>query len=397
LLELICVLGSASFAASPADAEKVERANTDFTFTLLKQIAREQPGTNIFISPYGASSLLEMIANGAAGKTRQEMEAVLGIAGLQRQTVNEAHRDLERYLKDAQANVVLRLANSMWYRPGVELKPGFISVNQQFYGATLQSLDFTDPRAMGILNDWAAESTQGKIKRLMDGPIRGDTEVLLAQAIYFKASWLHRFETRETRQRAFRAGSGRPEQCMMMEQRRKFEYFETTRLQVIRMPYEGERIGMYLLLPRTNVDLLTLAQNLDGQTWQTQLAPLMRSREGFIAMPRFKLEYQIKLNQTLKALGMKSAFDVADFSVMSARPLRVDEVKQKTFVDVNEEGTEAAAITTGAMTPMAVTPRELPFEMIVDRPFLFLIADNLTRTILFAGMVFDPLAGGSEN
>jgi serpin B len=331
-----------------------------------------------------------MVANGAAGATKTEMERVLGASGGKIENLNEDYRRLGETIRSARSNVVLNIANAVWYRPGADLKPAFEAVNTRYYDATLQALDFTDPRSAGMVNRWAEEKTQGKIKKIVDGPLSGATQLLLANAVYFKAAWLRKFDSAATKDRLFRSPAG-SRSLPMMEQNGEFEYAEANGFQAVRLPYAGGRLGMTILLPGTNSTAVKLLSSLDGPKWQSQVLMRLRRQAGMVALPRFKLEYGIKLNEPLKAMGMRRAFKDADFSEMSTTPLYVDEIRQKTFVEVNEEGTEAAAVTTGAMRATSVTPRQPPFQMVVDHPFLFVIHDQLTNTILFIGVMFEPV------
>src|SRR5438445_7762257 len=203
LVVLLCACASRAGAALPPEQEKLAAANNGFGFALLKEIVQEQPATNIFISPYSVSTVLEMVGNGAAGKTKQEMERVLGTGGFKGRSLNRACKQMDELVRSAESNVVLTLANAIWYRPGIELKPEFATANTEFYGATLGPLDFTDPRSAGVMNQWADEHTHGKIQRIVEPPIPGSFQVFLANAIYFKGVWLSRFDRKETRERPF--------------------------------------------------------------------------------------------------------------------------------------------------------------------------------------------------
>ncbi len=389
---LLCLAGlGAAAAALPPEEEKLASANSGFAFALLKQIVKEQPGTNIFISPYSAGTVLKMIGNGAAGKTKEEMEHVLGTSGMTAQSLNRACKEMDESVRSAQSNVVLTLANSIWYRPGVELRPEFASVNQDFYGATLSALDFTDPRSAGAMNRWAEEATQGRIKTIIEPPIPGSFQVFLANAIYFKGTWLLQFDQKQTSERPFYLSGGGQKPAPMMRQKARFSYQGASGFQAVRLPYAGDRLGMYVLLPATNSSIEKLLLGLDGRAWQANVLPKFEQREGTLVLPRFKLEYGVQLKKPLQALGLRLAFERdADFSAMSATPLFLDEVKQKAFVEVSEEGTEAAAVTLGGIRNTAVRETQKPFEMVADRPFLFVIEDSQAKAILFVGAMFEP-------
>ena len=390
---LLGVAAWASLAEPSANEAQLAVANTGFAFDLLKQVAGEHPNANIFISPFSVSSALQMVGNGAAGDTRAEMYRVLKTAGLPPDALNAACLQLNQSLQ-AQTNVILNLANGIWFQEGIRLKPGFVATNSRFFQAELQPVDFKKPDSAGIINAWASDQTHGKIKDLVQWPFDPLTRFILANAIYFKGKWDRPFDREATRPHAFHLTQGGPRTVPMMWQRGKFSYQESDSFQAVRLPYAGKRLQLYLLLPATNSTPAKLLAGLDGDSWRDKIAPGFRQREGTLAMPRFKLEYDVTLNEPLKALGMRHAFEDADFSAMATEPLFVSRVKQKSYVDVNEEGTEAAAVTAIVMEATAVMKPVKPFEMIVDRPFFFVIEDSQTRTLLFMGLMYDPTGQG---
>ncbi len=388
---LLWFVGLTVLAASSADQEKLASANTGFAFDLLKQITREKPGTNVFISPFSVSTVLQMVGNGAGGETKAEMQRVLKTAGLPAETLNAAGKDLNQSL-NSQTNVILNLANAIWYQEGFHLKPGFVSDNQNFFAAKLAGVDFAKPESAQTINDWADKSTRGKIKQVVQFPFPPLTRVILANAIYFKGKWDRPFDKQATKDHAFNVQpGGMPKQVPTMWQSGRFNYQQGEGFQAVRLPYAGKRLQMYLFLPDTNSSPARLLAGMDHNMWRDKFVPGFRGREGTLAFPRFKLDYDVALNAPLKALGMRHAFDDADFSAMASEPLFISEVKQKSFVEVNEEGTEAAAVTGVHMTMLGVMHGpEKPFEMIVDRPFFFVIEDGITQSILFMGVIYDP-------
>ena len=372
-----------------ADRAKLAAANTGFAFDLLKQVVKGQPDANVFISPFSVSTVLQMVGNGAAGETRTEMQDVLKTADLPPGSLNEACRNLEQSLTSL-PDVTLNLADGIWYQKEIQLKPAFIAEDKNYFLAELAGVDFAKPKSAQTINDWADQSTQGKIKEVVQWPFPPLTRVILANAIYFKGKWVKPFDKSQTRPHIFHLPAGE-KQAPLMWQRGRFSYQENDSFQAVRLPYAGGRLQMYLFLPETNSSPTKLLADLNSESWHDKILPQFVEREGTLALPRFKLDYDVELNDPLKDLGMKSAFTLAaDFSAMADEPLHISAVKQKSFVDVNEEGTEAAAVTTVAMTGMAIVRPIKPFEMIVDRPFFFVIADEQTQTILFMGIVNNP-------
>jgi serine protease inhibitor len=374
------------------DQQKFSSANAGFAFKLLKEIAREQPGTNVFISPYSASTVLQMVCNGAAGQTKEEMQRVLKTSGLAPETLNAANRDCYKAINtQGGSNVILTTANAVWYRKEVVVKPEFISCNEDFFGATVEPLDFADPRCADIMNGWAREKTYGKINAIADGLIDPATDLFLANAVYFKGKWQDPFDAKATRDRVFYLRGGPQRKHPMMEQGRRFAYRRGTGYQAVRLPYQGWSLAMYVFLPDVGSGPEHLIGIMSSETWRRVTKPGFNERQGTLVLPRFKMEYGVELRRPLMALGMRTAFGLADFSGIAGRPLFISAVRQRTFIEVNEEGTEAAAVS-GIPVPESAIQEDppKPFEMIVDRPFLFLVEDQETGTILFMGIVFDP-------
>ena len=205
-------------AAPSPDQAKLVAADTGFALGLLKELAREQPAQNVFISPYSISTVLQMVGDGAAGNTRTEIARVLGTAGLEPRALNRAHKEMDEALRSAQSDVELRIANALWHSVAVEVRPAFASLNKDFYGATLEGLDFTDPRTGGIVNAWVDKHTSGRIKNIVAGRLPGDTSLLLANAIYFKGNWDRKFDSKATKDRPFHLADGSQKQVPMMQQ-----------------------------------------------------------------------------------------------------------------------------------------------------------------------------------
>jgi serine protease inhibitor len=392
----ICFASLAVQADSPADQARLAAANTGFAFDLVKQVVKAQPGANIFISPFSVSSVLQMVGSGAAGETRTEMQRVLKTVGMPPAALNGAGKSLNESL-NSQTNVILDLANAIWYQDDLRLKPGFVSDSLNFFAAKLGGVDFKNPGSAQTINDWAEKETRGKIKDVVQFPFPPLTRVILANAIYFKGKWDRPFDTSATKLHVFHLSGGGEKQVPMMWQRGNFSYQEGDGFQAVRLPYAGKRLQMYLFLPGTNSSPAKLLADLNSESWREKILPRFVQDEGTLALPGFKLNYDVELNDPLKALGMQRAFTpAADFSAMAGEPLFISAVKQKSFVDVNEEGTEAAAVTTVTMRSLAIMKPVKSFEMIVDRPFFFVIGDDPTQSILFMGMIFNPTGQGGE-
>jgi serpin B len=362
-------------------------ANTKFGFNLFNTLSKQQPNQNIFISPTSVALALSMTYNGVSGETKQEMTKVPELTGMTPQEINAANQALQNSLQKVDPNVQVSIANSLWAKQGFSLKPEFQQTNQEYYKANLTELDFMNPQAPSIINNWVSQKTQGKIDRIVN-QISLEQVLFLINAIYFKGNWETPFDKSQTTNQTFSLPDGTSKQHPMMSQAGSYGYYETDKFQAVSLPYGEEgALAMYIFLPDSNSNLATFLQQLTPENWNQWMQILkFRREDGRIDIPRFKMEYEVELNSTLIALGMAGIFDIskADFSPMTDDNVAVDSVKHKTFVEVNEEGTEAAAVTS-----MEVS-FGVPFQMNVDRPFFCAIQDHTTGTILFMGTIVDP-------
>ena len=374
------------------DRQKLVSANTGFAFDLMGQVTQAQPDANVFISPFSVSSALQIVGNGAAGQTETEMQQVLHTTGLPSAIANPAFKELNQQLA-LRKDVTLNLANGIWFKQGFHLKPAFVADNKKFFQAELAGVDFDDPKSAKTINKWADKQTQGKIKDIVQYPFDSLTRVILANAIYFKGKWVGPFDKNQTEPRDFHLSSGKVKPTSMMEQNGGFRYQETPDFQAVQLPYEGG-LQMQVFLPAKNSSPQKLLESFKAQgNWQGNIQRAFTIQKGTLMLPKFKMEYAVRLNDSLIALGMKRAFGGdADFSAMADEQLFISEVKQKSYVDVDEKGTEAAAVTTVGMLVLSAQPPNR-FEMIVDHPFLFVISDTASGSILFIGIVNDPTIG----
>jgi len=371
---------------SDVDARLVA-ANTKFGFNLFNTLSKQQPNQNIFISPTSVALALSMSYNGVSGETKQEMTKVLELTGMTPQEINAANQGLQNSLQKVDPNVQVLIANSLWAQQGFSFKPEFLQTNQHYYNANLTELDFMNPQALSIINNWVSQKTQGKIDQIVDKISPGGV-LFLINAIYFKGNWKTPFDKSQTANKTFSLTDGSSKQHPMMSQKGIYGYYETDTFQAVSLPYGKQgALAMYIFLPNSNSNLATFLQQLTPENWNEWM-PEFTNINGTIEIPRFKIEYEVELQNTLTALGMAGIFDnsKADFSPMTDDNVAVDSVKHKTFVEVNEEGTEAAAVTSIRLTRSGGSP----FEMNVNRPFFCAIRDNTTGTILFMGTIVDP-------
>ncbi|MGA9381921.1 MAG: serpin family protein, partial [Phormidium sp.] len=369
--------------------EKLVQANTNFGFKLFSQIFAKDGEKNIFISPSSVAIALQMTYNGAAGSTQQAMAQALQLQGMSLAEINQSQLALTQNLAKIDPKVQLNIANSLWLKQGFTFKPQFLQTTEKYYQAKITNLDFYNPNSTKIINDWVSQNTNSKIPTIID-EIDPSAVLYLINAIYFKGNWQKEFSKSATQEQPFTLLNGTRKQHPLMSQTGKYRYYENEQFQAINLPYGSGRSSMYVFLPKPNVKQADFYRNLTAENWQ-QWMKKFSSRNGQIVLPRFKLEYDITLNQALQALGMGVAFqDQANFANMTPKGVKIDEVKHKTFVEVNEEGTEAAAATSVAIMPTSALPTEPPFKMVVDRPFFCAIRDNQTGTILFMGSIVEP-------
>ena len=377
------IIGDALETVEDPDVSGVASANTRFGFKLLQDLRERESGGNIFISPLSISIALTMTYNGAVGETERAMAEVLGIDALDLSTINNSNKALRNSLENPDPKVEISIANSIWSRQGVDFNPEFLERNRTFFGAEIASLDFSSPQATAIINDWVNENTNGKIEKIVER-INPQTLLFLINAIYFKGSWQDEFDESMTRPGTFHLPNGSEKRVQMMRREGVYPYFRGEIFEAMSLPYGDGRMSMYIFLPNRNSNLNRFLGNLNEENWEDWISQL-QDRRHELMLPRFKLEYEVRLNDTLEALGMGIAFGGgADFSAMGPS-LFISEVRHKTFVEVNEEGTEAAAVTA------VVGVKSVPSIFRVDRPFFFAIYDAETETILFMGTVTEPM------
>ncbi len=380
-----------SIAMRPSQAldPRLIQANTQFGFKLFSELLKQDSGQNVFVSPSSVAIALAMTYNGASGATQQQMAKALELQGMSLSELNRANASLKTLLENPDNGVQLTIANSLWARQGVPFKPTFIRHNQEFYGAQVTNLNFADPNATALINNWVKENTRGKISQIVDR-LQPDDVMFLINAIYFKGGWTKEFDRKATMSKPFFRADGSQKSQPLMSQTGSYKYYETDQFQAVSLPYGKKRVSMYLFLPKPSSNLTTFYKTLTAENWQQWMSQF-RTQPGSIQVPRFKLEYEVELKKALSALGMPIAFDAnqATFGALSTVPTKIDQVKHKTFVEVNEKGTEAAAATSVGIVATAMPVNE-PFKMVVDHPFFCAIRDNQTGTVLFMGSLVDP-------
>ena len=383
-------------ASTPVD---VAAADNAFGFRLLNAVQKTVPKGNVILSPVSAALNLSMVLNGADGVTKREMLSALSLHSSELDAINTANADLIKKIRSPARDVTLSVADSLWVDSRrATLRPDYLKRVQASYAAELADLDFSSPATTARINGWVSKETQGKIPKVID--TIDPTELLfLVNAVYFKGQWTHKFDPAKTQQRDFTLDGGTTRQVPRMAQSGRFEYFETPEIQGIRLPFGDGALVMEILLPAKSSSLGALEEQLSPQTWKDWRTHYAH-RPGTIELPRFELKSRYKLNAPLQRLGMKRAFqpgaaELTGLLSSGSGPthtgqLSISSVLQSTYWKVDEEGSEAAAVTTTGVRATAIARPEEPFHMIVDRPFFCAIQDQRSGALLFIGAIYDP-------
>lgn len=378
----------------PEKSAQLIGADNQFGLELFRKITDEAGvNDNTMISPLSISLALSMTYNGAAGDTKTEMEKTMKLFGLTADQINNAHRALIEGLKSADPDVKLRIANAIYYDRMLKVREEFVTVNQKYYDASVTALNFSSVDALGIVNGWVSKKTEGKIPTIID-QIDADLVMILLNAVYFNGIWKSKFGDKDTHALPFRFGNGSSQEVATMSQETALEYTKNSLFSAVHLPYGKGQYQMTVILPNAGKSNADVIAELDNEKWNEWMKGFRMENKVVVKMPRFKFEWKMKLNEILSSMGMTSAFTpyVADFSgINNGRDLFIGYVIHKTYVDVNENGTEAAAVTAVGMitTGMPVDPPQKIY-FTVDRPFIFSIAEKTTGTILFIGEMNAP-------
>ncbi|MEM8717800.1 MAG: serpin family protein [Cyanobacteria bacterium P01_G01_bin.39] len=380
----------ASSPAAKSNINQLANANNRFGFDLLTQLeTQSEQNQNMMISPPSVAIALAMVRNGTAGDTLAEIDRVLNLDAIDTQNIDPSYAQLSETLTNAN-DVELAIANSLWVNQNITLKDQYLNTAQEFYDAQVSNLDFANAAVTNTINQWVADNTNNKITQIVDA-VNPDDAMYLVNAIYFKGSWSQKFDADATSQQPFYLQPEASKQVAMMSQTGNYSYYENEQFQAVRLPYGEGKLGMYIFLPQTSSSLEQFQQQLNLDNWQEWIGN-MRSQPGNISLPKFTLEYDTELNDVLQALGMQQVFIPlqADFSRLTDSSVAIDTVKHKTVIEVNEEGSEAAGVTSIGVRITSAIPETQPFDFNVNRPFFFAIRDDATESILFMGNVFDP-------
>lgn len=363
---------AAMAACGEQDVTPAEGSQTGFALSFFRNVnAVTAPEENIVVSPYSAGMVLAMLEAGAEGQTKAELDNALNGAVFGKQEL------------DGGDNTIVQSSNAVWISDNFSVRNRYVSHLENDFGAFIDTQNFSSPSAVNVINDWCAEKTSGKIKKIIER-VSPDMVMLLVNALYFNAPWAVAFDADATREAIFHGRNG-DTTVPMMVRKSMFNYAEYQGAKMIEVPYEGEKYAMYIVLPPSGMSPDAFLPYIGENQYKSAMS-LLAPKEVVLNMPKFTNETSLVLNKTLENMGVRTAFtSAADFSGISVSgPLNVSIVKQKCYIDVTEKGTEAAAVTSAQVRLTAVRPS---VTMTVDRPFIFIIADMENKDILFAGKI----------
>lgn len=368
----------------------ISQAKNNFAFALFKTSIQHNPNEiNRFISPQSIFMDFAMLYNAAENKTKKAMEKALFLGDAHRKTLNSYEADFLNKLPHIDSTVTLTIANAIWHRKDLTPKPEFLSINRAFYKAKIEAANFKNPNTVDDINHWVSENTAGKIPSLIDQIAPGEALFLL-NAVYFKGQWKYEFKSSQTQELDFFTAQ-QPIKTPFMFKDRRYNYAQNDQMELIEIPYGNGNYSMLALLPAKNSSVHALVENLNTTEFDALLVSL-QSRSLKLWFPKWEIEYSAdQLVDNLTALGMGIAFqNNADFSgLFDSERTKISQVKHKTYIKVDEEGTEAAAATSiGMVTTSMPMPTEK--ELRFDRPFVYLIYEKTTNTILFIGTMDNP-------
>lgn len=361
-------------------------SSSEFGFEIFKEIFTAQPDSDIFISPLSISLALGMTFNGAEAETETAMRTALGYGDLTDEQINKNYASLIHLLTNRDENVQMDIANSIWIRQGFPVLQNFIDINKNYFYAQVDNLDFSSPEAVETINNWVSQNTNGRIDKIVN-KIDPLVVMYLINAIYFKAFWQYPFDPEQTSEDWFFKQNGDSILTPFMQQNQEIQYLSTDQFEAVDLAYGKGDFSMSLVMPKTGYTISDLISSLDKVEWDS-IVEQFSTVSLMVELPKFTLEYNITLNEVLKSLGMEVAFDQnrADFSDINPDfPLYISNVLHKSFIQVDEKGTEAAAATSVEISLTCV-----PMIVSFNHPFLFVIRERESNTVLFMGVLQEP-------
>ena len=376
-----------------ATEQQQATADNAFSFNLFKTVqSADNSGSNLFLSPLSVSMAIGMASNGANGATLDGIKSTLDFSGFTQDQINTYYNKLITDLPRLDPQTTLNIANSIWYKQGLDVSAQFLKTNSTYFDAQIQALDFSNPSSAGTINNWVSKQTNGKIPLIVD-QISPNDMMYLVNAIYFKSIWQSKFDPAQTHQQAFHLSDQSTVQTDFMQGNSiTYNVYTDNDKLVAELPYINGKYSMTIVSPNGNNTLNNVTQSLDTTIWNSWMKQL-HNVTGPVIMPKFKFNYSVLLNNALSGLGMGDAFsNSADFTgISSAGGLQITKVQHEAFVAVDETGTEAAAATSVVIGSAAVAATP---TLLLDHPFFFVIREMKTGLILFAGTVNNPQLAG---
>lgn len=373
LMAAMAVMGLSS--CGQVQQQPAEGSRTGFALSFFKAVSSSaKPGDNVVASPYSAGVALSMLMEGAEGQTKVELDNALNGCVFTAESLGDAD------------SATVKSANSVWISDNFSVRNRYVAHMENDFKAQVEVVDFSNPATVQYMNNWCSDNTDGKIAGIKE-KLSPNNVMILANALYFKASWENKFDPKMTKDDTFHGRSG-DTKVRMMHRKGAYEYMEYQGSQMIKLPYLASDYAMYVVLPPAGMDPETFMPYIGESVYDMAMGMLKPEQVRF-SMPKVRLETSMNLNRTLEKMGVKTAFSpAADFKEISVSgPLVLDEVAQKCYIDITESGTEAAAVTSAAISLTSVRPQENVKTMTVDRPYIFFIAD--TENILFTGKILN--------
>jgi serine protease inhibitor len=377
--------------ASDQSAANVDKnlinSNTDFALKIFKELSNEDKNKNVFISPISISLSIAMAYNGAKGQTQQEIAKTLGFENYTIDKLNSSFKVLLSSMGNIDQMVQLYTGNSIWTRNDFSIEKNFTDLTKNYYNASIYNEDFNNPDTAGKMNSWISDATKAKISNIVDPKELKNAVMFLINAIYFKGQWTDKFNSENTKEDDFFLIDKSVKKVQMMSNNKKYNYYEGNNFQLLRMPYGRDKIAMYILLPKKDINIDDFLNSLSRDLLSKYISEALNN-EVMLKFPKFNISYGTKsLVEPLKNLGMVTSFikDQADFSGIAPK-MFISQIDHKAIIEVNEEGTVAAAATSIHFGATAIRP----VEFIVNRPFILFIIDDRTGNILFTGKILEP-------
>lgn len=400
LLCALCVFTSCQKDEIPSNNPKIDldeksaqliEADNQFGLEIFRKIRNSSEEENIMVSPLSISVALAMAYNGADGDTKSEMEEAMKLNGLTTEQINNSYKMLIGALQSLDKEVIFEIANAIFYADFFQVKSDFLKINKEIYKAEVEKLNFGSPTAVKTINDWVSEKTKEKIPSIID-QLNPDDRMVLLNAIYFNGIWANKFDEKGTHLLDFTKSDGTVLEVPTMKKEEKLEYLTSTLVRAVKMPYGSGQYNMIIFLPADGKTSGDVIDSFSSGQWKNWMESFETTDHVVITMPRFKFAFESPLKDVLKEMGMEKAFlpNMADFSKISEEDLYISSAIHKSFIDVNENGTEAAAVTAITFTTTSVGNEPPKVYFNVNKPFVFAITEKDTDAILFIGEVNHP-------